>query len=77
MAAALIGACIALVAGVFAGSAGTRARRARLDYRRTKALIPAARKVAWAESLRGLKFIATAGAVLIALAMVMNVIGQR
>ncbi|WP_238019904.1 hypothetical protein KZZ52_00325 [Dactylosporangium sp. AC04546] len=77
MGAALIGACIALVAGVYAGSASTRAKRARLDYRRTKALVPAARKTAWAESLRGLKVIASAGAVLIALAMVMNVIGQR
>ena len=77
MGAALIGACIALVAGLAAGSANTRAKRARLDYQRTKALIPAARKQAWAESLRGLRVIATAAAVLVALALFMNVLGQR
>lgn len=55
----------------------TLAKRARLDYQRTKALIPAARKQAWAESLRGLRVIATAAAVLVALALAMNVMGQR
>jgi hypothetical protein len=77
MGAALFGACIALAAGLAAGSASTRAKRARLDYQRTKQLIPAARKAAWAESLRGLRVIATAAAVLVALALAMNVIGQR
>ncbi|GAA2626822.1 hypothetical protein GCM10010399_67980 [Dactylosporangium fulvum] len=77
MGAALISACIALVAGLAVGSANTRAKRARLDYRRTKALVPAARKLAWAESLRGLRVIATVTAVLVALGLAMNVIGQR
>ena len=77
MGAALIGACIALAAGIAMGSAGTRAKRARLDYARTKALIPGARKTAWVEGLRGLRIIATAAAVLIALGLAMNVIGQR
>jgi hypothetical protein len=77
MGAALIGACIALAAGIAMGSAGTRAKRARLDYVRTKALIPGARKTAWVEGLRGLRIIATAAAVLIALGLAMNVIGQR
>ncbi|GAA0732034.1 hypothetical protein Drose_00325 [Dactylosporangium roseum] len=77
MGAALISACIALVAGVVVGSSNTRAKRARLDYRRTKALVPAARKLAWAESLRGLRVIATVTAVLVALGLAMNVIGQR
>jgi len=77
MGAALIGACIALVVGMAVGSANTRARRARLDYQRTRSLIPMARKVAWTESLKGLRVMATAAAVLIALALAMNVIGQR
>lgn len=77
MAVAMVGACIALVAGIAMGSAGTRAKRARLDYTRTKSLVPGARKAAWAESLKGLRIIATAGAVLVALALAMNVIGQR
>ena len=77
MGAALIGACIALVAGIAVGGSSTRAKRARLDYKRTKQLIPSARKAAWAESLRGLRVIATAAAVLVALALAMNVIGQR
>ena len=77
MGAALIGACIALAAGIAMGSAGQRAKRARVDYVRTKALVPSARKTAWAEGLRGLRVIVTAAAVLIALGLVMNVIGQR
>jgi hypothetical protein len=77
MGAVLIGACIALAAGIAMGSAGTRAKRARLDYVRTRQLIPSARKAAWAEGLRGLRVIVTAGAVLVALALAMNVIGQR
>ncbi|MET7417929.1 hypothetical protein [Dactylosporangium sp. NPDC005555] len=77
MGAALIGVCIAVVAGFAAGSANMKARRARLDYTRTKALVPTARKAAVGETLRGLRVIATAAAVLVALAMAMNVIGQR
>ena len=77
MGAALIGVCIAVVAGFAAGGANARAKRARLDYTRTKALVPGARRTAWAENLRGLRVIATAAAVLVALAMAMNVIGQR
>ncbi|MER7009106.1 hypothetical protein ABT297_39520 [Dactylosporangium sp. NPDC000555] len=77
MVVALIGACIALAAGIAMGSAGAKAKRARLDYARTKALIPGARRTAWVEGLRGLRVIATATAVLIALALAMNVIGQR
>ena len=77
MGVALIGACIALAAGIAMGSAGARAKRARLDYVRTRQLIPGARKTAWAESLRGLRVIVTAAAVLVALGLAMNVIGQR
>ncbi|MGI5246385.1 hypothetical protein [Dactylosporangium sp. CA-139066] len=77
MGAAVIVACVTLAAGIAMGSAGTRAKRARLDYVKTKALVPGARKAAWAESLRGLRIIATAAAVLVALGLAMNVIGQR
>ena len=73
----LVGVVIATVAGLMAGSASTRAKRARLDYQRTKALIPAARKLAWSESVRGVKVVATASATLVALALVMHLIGQR
>jgi hypothetical protein len=44
MGAALIGVRIAVVAGFTAGSSNTKAKRARLDYTRTKALVPSARK---------------------------------
>jgi hypothetical protein len=77
MGAALIGACIALAAGIAVGNAGAKAKRARLDYVRTKQLVPGARKLAVAESLKGLRVLATAAAVLIALGLAMNVIGQR
>jgi hypothetical protein len=77
MGAALIGACVALAAGIAVGNAGAKAKRARLDYVRTKALVPGARKAAIAEGLKGLRIIATAAAVLIALGLAMNVIGQR
>ncbi|WP_432982788.1 hypothetical protein [Dactylosporangium sp. CA-233914] len=77
MGAAMIGACIALAAGVAMGNAGAKAKRARMDYMRTKALVPGARKTAWAEGLKGLRVIATCTAVLIALGLAMNVIGQR
>ncbi|WP_433212613.1 hypothetical protein ACQP00_00330 [Dactylosporangium sp. CS-047395] len=77
MGAALIGACVALAVGIAVGNANARAKRARLDYVRTKALVPAARKTAIAEGLKGLRIIATAAAVLIALGLAMNVIGQR
>ena len=73
----LVGVVIATVAGLMAGSASTRAKRARLDYQRTKALVPAARKLAWSETVRGLKVMATAAATLLALALVMHLIGQR
>ena len=72
----LVGVVIATVAGLMAGSASARAKRARLDYQRTKALIPAARKLAWSESLRGIRVVATAAATLLALAVVMHVIGK-
>jgi hypothetical protein len=45
--AALIGVRIAVIAGFAAGGANTKAKRARLDYTRTKALVPSARKAAW------------------------------
>ncbi|MFI5913988.1 hypothetical protein [Dactylosporangium sp. NPDC051541] len=77
MGAALIGACIALGLGIVVGNAGAKAKRARLDYVRTKALVPSARKNAVAEGLKGLRIIATCAAVLIALGLAMNVIGQR
>jgi hypothetical protein len=77
MGAALIGACIALATGIAVGNAGAKAKRARLDYVRTKALVPGARKTAIAEGLKGLRIFATAAAVLIALGLAMNIIGQR
>src|SRR2546423_699753 len=42
MGSAFIGVALALAVGLFVGSSSQRARRARLDYQRTKALIPAA-----------------------------------
>ncbi|MER7281741.1 hypothetical protein ABT369_45630 [Dactylosporangium sp. NPDC000244] len=77
MSAALIGACVALAAGIAVGNAAAKTKRARLDYVRTKALVPGARKAALAEGLKGLRVVATAAAVLIALGLAMNVIGQR
>jgi hypothetical protein len=77
MGAALIGIVIALGVGLSVGNAGARAKRARLDYQRTKALIPGARKTAWNESIRGLKVIATATAAMAFVGWVMYVIGQR
>ena len=68
---------VATVAGLMAGSANQRAKRARLDYQRTKSLIPAARKLAWAETLRGLTVIATATAALVVMALIMYAIGLR
>ena len=73
----MVGVLIATVAGLMAGSATARAKRARLDYQRTKALIPGARKIAWSESLRGIRVVATATATLLALAAVMHLIGQK
>lgn len=73
----LVGVAIALIIGMMAGSAGTRAKRARLDYRRTKSLIGTARKLAWAETVRGLKVVAVALMVMVALAVVLNTLGQR
>jgi hypothetical protein len=77
MGATLVGACIALAVGIALGNANAKAKRARLDYVRTKQLVPTARKAAVAESLKGLRILATAAAVLIALGLAMNVIGQR
>ena len=68
---------VATIAGLMAGSANQRARRARLDYRRTKALIPAARKIAWTETLRGLAVVATATTALLVVAVIMYTIGLR
>jgi hypothetical protein len=73
---ALIGIVIAAVAGVMAGSANQRGRRARLDYKRTRSLIPAARKLAWAESVRSLKVIVVATAAVMALSWVMHLLGR-
>jgi hypothetical protein len=77
MGAALIGVAIALVVGLFVGSSSQRAKRARLDYQRTKALIPAARKLAVEETMRGLGVAATALAVIAALGMVMYLVGKQ
>jgi hypothetical protein len=74
---AMLGVLIALVTGLLAGGANQRAKRARLDYRRTKSLIPAARKIAWSESIRGVRVLATAAVVMLTLAWVMNTLGQR
>ena len=74
---AVIGVVIAMVAGVMIGNAGQRAKRARLDYQRTKSLIEGARKLAWAESVRGLKVFAVAGAVVATLAFVVNQLAQH
>jgi hypothetical protein len=68
---------VATIAGLMAGSANQRAKRARLDYRRTKGLIPAARKLAWAETLRGLAVVATATTALVVMALIMYTIGLR
>ena len=73
---AMVGVVIATVAGLMAGSANARGKRARLDYQRTKSLIPAARKLAWSESIRGIKVVALASATLVALAFVMHEIGR-
>ncbi len=70
MGSALIGVVIALGIGLFVGSSSQRARRARLDYQRTKALIPAARKTAIEETMRGLSVVATGVAVVVALGFV-------
>ena len=74
---ALMGVLIATVAGLMMGSANQRAKRARSDYQKTRSLIPGARRAAWSESLRGLKVLATALAVLFALAFAMHAIGNR
>ena len=77
MGSAFIGVVIALAVGLFVGSSSQRARRARLDYQRTKALIPAARKAAIDETMRGLSVVATAIAVIAALGFVMYLLGQH
>ena len=68
---------VATIAGLMAGSANQKAKRARLDYRRTKALIPAARKLALTETLRGLAVVATATTALVVMALIMYTIGLR
>ena len=68
---------VATIAGLMAGNANQRARRARLDYQRTKSLIPAARKIAVAETLRGLAVIAAATMALVVMALIMYSLGVR
>ncbi len=68
---------VATIAGLMAGSANQRAKRARLDYRRTKSLVLGARKVAWAETVRGVAVVATATTALLVVAVVMYTIGLR
>ena len=77
MGSALIGVAIALVVGLFVGSSSQRAKRARLDYQRTKALIPAARKLAVEETMRGLGVVATGLAFVAALGLVMYLVGKQ
>jgi hypothetical protein len=77
MASAFIGVVIALGVGLFVGSSSQRAKRARLDYQRTKALIPAARKLAVEETMRGLGVVATAIAVVVGLGFVMYLLGKQ
>jgi hypothetical protein len=77
MGSAFIGVAIALAVGLFVGSSSQRAKRARLDYQRTKALIPAARKLAVEETMRGLGVMATAIAVVAGLGFVMYLLGKN
>ena len=77
MGSAFIGIALALAVGLFVGSSSQRARRARLDYQRTKALVPAARKLAVEETMRGLGVVATAIAVIVGLGFVMYLLGKH
>jgi hypothetical protein len=77
MGSAFIGVAVALAVGLFLGSSSQRAKRARLDYQRTKALIPAARKLAVEETMRGLGVVATAVAVVAGLGFVMYLLGKN
>src|SRR5690348_3676302 len=77
MGSAFVGVEIALAVGLFVGSSSQRAKRARLDYQRTKALIPAARKLAIEETMRGLSVAATAIAVIVGLGFLMYLLGKH
>ena len=77
MGSAFIGVVIALAVGLFVGSSSQRAKRARLDYQRTKALIPAARKVAIEETIRGLRVVATGVAIVAGIGFVMYLVGKQ
>jgi hypothetical protein len=77
MGAALVGMIVAAVAGLMAGNASARGKRARLDYQRTKGLIPAARKLAWAESVRTVKVFAGTGVVLLVIFAVAYSLGTH
>jgi hypothetical protein len=77
MGSAFIGVALALTVGLFVGSSSQRAKRARLDYQRTKALIPAARKLAVEETMRGLGVVATGVAVIVGLGFVMYLLGKH
>ena len=77
MGSAFVAVVIALAVGLFVGSSSQRAKRARLDYQRTKALIPAARKLAIEETMRGLSVAATAIAVIVGLGFLMYLLGKH
>jgi len=77
MGTAVVGVVIALAVGLFVGSSSQRAKRARLDYQRTKALVPAARKLAFEETMRGLTVVATAVAVVAGVGFVMYLLGKH
>jgi len=73
---AMVGVLIALALGLAVGGASERAKRARSDYRKTKTLVLGLRKVAWSESIRGVRVTAIAGALALALFLVMHTIGR-
>ena len=73
----VLGVLIAGIVGLLIGRASQRAKRARLDYTRTRQLVPGARRSAISESLRGLRTVVIGIAVLAALAAAMHVAGGR
>jgi hypothetical protein len=73
----VLGILIAGIVGLLIGRSSQRAARARLDYQRTRQLIPGARKSAIAESLRGVRALAIGVAVLAVLAAAMHAAGRR
>jgi uncharacterized membrane protein len=73
----VLGVLIAGIVGLLIGSSGQRAKRARLDYQRTRQLVPSARKSAITESLRGLRALAIGVVILVVLAAAMHAAGRR